>query len=165
MEKQLKARVQHKIDTYENWEKATNFTPLKGEIVIYTPDPKDPDDTRSVKIKVGDGTTLVGDLEFIETAATGGAGGGTATPQIQSDWNQKNPSKKDYIKNKPFYEEELNIDWDGTETENSFTAFGLTVYKVNDFKAEKYIIGSKYTNNFKSGLSYELDITTNNMGT
>ena len=104
MEKRLKTRVQHKIDTYENWELATSFSPLKGEIVVYTPDPKDPDDTRPVKIKVGDGTTLVGDLDFIETAAAGGAGGGgVATPQIQSDWLQENSSKKDYIKNKPFY--------------------------------------------------------------
>lgn len=160
MEKQLKTRIQHKIDTYENWEKAINFTPLKGEIIIYTTDENGYD---KVGLKIGNGKDNVKDLPFVETAAAGGAGGGATTPQIQSDWLQENSSKKDYIKNKPFYEEELNINWDGTETENFFTAFGLTVYKVNDFKAEKYIIGSKYTNNFKSGLSYELDITTNNM--
>ena len=119
MEKRkFNARVQHKIDTYENWGLATNFPPLKGEIVIYTPDPKDPDDTRPVKIKVGDGTTLVGDLDFIETASAGGAGGGTATPQIQSDWLQENSSKKDYIKNRPFYKETPEFDFKSNFAKN-----------------------------------------------
>lgn len=49
------ARLQHKIDTSENWSKATNFKPLKGEIIIYS-------DLK--KIKIGDGETLVNDLEF-----------------------------------------------------------------------------------------------------
>ena len=39
----------------ENWDKATNFIPLPGEIIVY-------DDLR--KIKIGDGVTLINDLPF-----------------------------------------------------------------------------------------------------
>lgn len=42
-------------------EKATNFVPLKGEIIIY-------DDLR--KIKIGDGVTKVGSLAFINDLDT-----------------------------------------------------------------------------------------------
>ena len=53
----FQGRLVQKHDTKANWEKATNFIPLKGEIILY-------DDLR--KIKIGDGTTNVNDLEFIE---------------------------------------------------------------------------------------------------
>ena len=32
-EKQLKTRIQLKIDTEENWSKATNFIPKEGEVI------------------------------------------------------------------------------------------------------------------------------------
>lgn len=54
--KTLTTRVQQKSDTSVNWAKATNFTPLKGEIIVYT-------DLN--KIKIGDGVTKVGVLEFV----------------------------------------------------------------------------------------------------
>ena len=54
-EKFLKGRFQQKSDTKENWEKAKNFIPLDGEIIVY----KD-----IKKLKVGDGVTTVGNLEF-----------------------------------------------------------------------------------------------------
>lgn len=53
--KEMKARVQQKIDTSANWAKATNFVPLKGEIIVYS-------DTN--QIKIGDGVTKVNDLKF-----------------------------------------------------------------------------------------------------
>ena len=53
--KEIKTRIQNKNDTSENWAKAVNFIPLKGEIIVYT-------DLR--KIKIGDGVTKVGALEF-----------------------------------------------------------------------------------------------------
>ena len=34
-EKNMKARIVHKHDTEANWLKATNFTPMKGEIIVY----------------------------------------------------------------------------------------------------------------------------------
>lgn len=62
-EKQISARTQQKIDLTANWEKATNFVPKKGEIIIYS----DGGGTGIPKMKVGDGTTKVGSLKFIES--------------------------------------------------------------------------------------------------
>ena len=59
--KTYQARVQSKIDTSQNWAKATNFVPLKGEICIYS-------DLH--RMKVGDGTTKINDLDFFETVAS-----------------------------------------------------------------------------------------------
>ena len=54
--KTFQGRIVQKHDTEANWDKATNFVPLKGEIIIY-------DDLK--KIKIGDGVTKVGNLAFI----------------------------------------------------------------------------------------------------
>lgn len=62
-EKQISARTQQKIDLTANWEKATNFIPKKGEIIVYS----DGGGTGVPKMKVGDGTTKVGSLKFIES--------------------------------------------------------------------------------------------------
>lgn len=54
------SRVILKHDTKINWDKATNFIPLKGEIIVY-----DRDDTYDYeRFKIGDGETLVGTLPF-----------------------------------------------------------------------------------------------------
>ena len=59
--KDILSRIQHKHDTQANWEKAVNFIPLEGEIIVY-----DVDGTYSYsRIKIGDGTTSVVDLPFI----------------------------------------------------------------------------------------------------
>lgn len=55
-EKTITTRVQMKTDTASNWGKATNFTPKKGEIIVYSGNPP--------RIKVGDGTTKVNALPF-----------------------------------------------------------------------------------------------------
>ena len=55
-EKTITTRVQMKTDTASNWKKATNFTPKKGEIIVYSGNPP--------RIKVGDGTTKVNALPF-----------------------------------------------------------------------------------------------------
>ena len=59
--KTFQGRIIQKHDTKANWDKATNFVPLKGEIIIY-------DDLK--KIKIGDGTTKVGSLAFINDLDT-----------------------------------------------------------------------------------------------
>lgn len=57
----VKTRVQNKYDTKENFDKAS-FIPLKGEIVFY-----DVDGTlANRRMKVGDGTTSIGELPFVE---------------------------------------------------------------------------------------------------
>ena len=58
--KEFKTRVQHKIDTPENWELAKNFKPLKGELIIYA-------DENTKELRIGDGETLVNDLPLINT--------------------------------------------------------------------------------------------------
>lgn len=61
-EKSLQARIQNKIDLTANWEKATNFIPKKGEIIVYS----DGGGTGIPKMKVGDGATKVGSLKFVD---------------------------------------------------------------------------------------------------
>ena len=60
-EKIFNTRIVHKHDTAENWDKAANFIPKAGELIIY-----DEDATHSYpRIKIGDGVKTVGALEFI----------------------------------------------------------------------------------------------------
>ena len=61
-EKTIKSRIIHKHDTEENWDKATNFIPKNGELIIY-----DKDATHAYKrIKIGDGVTNVKLLGFLD---------------------------------------------------------------------------------------------------
>ena len=59
-EKNIKTRIIHKHDTEENWNKATNFIPKQGELIVY--------DNDSIydyeRFKIGDGITNVNDLPF-----------------------------------------------------------------------------------------------------
>ena len=47
-------------DTEENWKKAINFIPKKGEIIVYDADDK----VDYQRLKIGDGITVVSDLPF-----------------------------------------------------------------------------------------------------
>ena len=59
--KTFKGRTQNKHDTEANWKVAANFKPLAGELIIY-----DKDNAHSTpRFKVGDGSTLVSDLPFV----------------------------------------------------------------------------------------------------
>lgn len=55
--KTLKTRLKQKRDSSANWAKATNFTPLAGEIIVYS-------DLNMIKI--GDGATKVSALPFLK---------------------------------------------------------------------------------------------------
>lgn len=63
MAKEYKVRQSQKTDTSENWDKASGFTPHKGEIIVYQ-------DGDNSKIKIGTGVTEVDKLPFV---AGGGA--------------------------------------------------------------------------------------------
>ena len=54
---EYKTRIQQKHAPSTDWAKATNFTPLDGEIIIYT-------DLN--RFKIGDGVTKVNDLKFAD---------------------------------------------------------------------------------------------------
>lgn len=65
-QKQLNGRLVNKHDVEANWAKATAFTPMKGELIIY-----DIDTTYNYeRIKVGDGVTKVNDLPFANDSIT-----------------------------------------------------------------------------------------------
>lgn len=61
---QIKGRMTQKADTEANWNKATGFVPLKGEICIYLPDSSNSEP----RIKVGNGSTNVVSLPFLSGA-------------------------------------------------------------------------------------------------
>ena len=57
----IKTRIQLKNDTEVNWDKAINFVPLQGEIIIYSADESHP----FSRIKIGNGLSTVSNLPFI----------------------------------------------------------------------------------------------------
>lgn len=68
-----KARIKNKRDLTENWNKATSFIPLEGEIIIYTDYSSYETEEYGEKvtkyipnIKIGDGKAYVTDLPFID---------------------------------------------------------------------------------------------------
>ena len=60
-EKKFKGRIVNKHDIESNWQLATNFTPLEGEIIIYDPD----SNNENSRVKIGDGVRNVNELPFI----------------------------------------------------------------------------------------------------
>jgi len=63
-EKILYGRMIQKHDLEANWLKATNFIPKQGEIIVYDKD----SNYNYERIKIGDGTTLVSALPFVDDA-------------------------------------------------------------------------------------------------
>ena len=59
--KTLKARLKMKHGKESEWTLATRFTPLEGEIIVYDVD----NNHTSPRFKVGDGTTNVNNLKFV----------------------------------------------------------------------------------------------------
>lgn len=82
IEKNMNTRIIHKHDIEANWEKAINFIPKQGEIIIYDIDAN----YNYERFKIGDGITTVNNLLFITS---------------QADWNQNDEFALDYIKNRP----------------------------------------------------------------
>ena len=65
-EKRIYGRAIQKHDVEANWLKATNFTPLQGEIIVYDADSTYP----YQRFKIGDGKTLVNNLPFMLPSPT-----------------------------------------------------------------------------------------------
>ena len=111
---EIMSRIVHKHDTETNWNKAINFIPLIGEIIVYDTD----ENYNYERFKIGDGKTTVINLPFqktnindlkavsydiaqeltdeqkIQARANIGAG----EPQVQSDLSQNDETAPDYIK-------------------------------------------------------------------
>ena len=58
--KEIKSRIIHKHDIEANWNKAVNFIPMQGEIIIYDID----SNYDFERAKIGDGVTSVVNLPF-----------------------------------------------------------------------------------------------------
>ena len=61
IEKNMNARIQNKHDIEANWNKALNFIPKIGEIIVYDID----DNYNYSRFKIGDGIRTINDLEFL----------------------------------------------------------------------------------------------------
>lgn len=129
-EKRINGRLVQKHDIQSNWERATNFTPMAGEIIIY-----DIDENYSYeRIKIGDGVQNVNTLPFVDDAlrtelieqinnvdtkvneVSTLVGDTSVSDQIneallnsQADWDQTDSTKPDYIKNKPDENDALEL--------------------------------------------------------
>lgn len=64
IEKNTNVRIQQKHDIEANWKKAVNFIPKAGELIVYDVD----ENCDYSRVKVGDGVTKVGDLEFVKAS-------------------------------------------------------------------------------------------------
>lgn len=100
--KTFQGRIVQKHDTKANWDKATNFVPLKGEIIIYD---------GLNKIKIGDGTTTVVNLPYSTTINYNDL---TNKPTIPSVGNgtltiQKNGTKIDTFTANATVDKTINI--------------------------------------------------------
>lgn len=94
-QKTFNSRIINKHDTEANWLKATNFIPRQGEIIIY-----DTDSTHSYeRFKIGDGVTVVSSLPFADETKVNAAD--LADIAYSGSWND--------LEDKPFYEEEVNV--------------------------------------------------------
>lgn len=63
--KVVNTRIQLKNDTEDSWNKAVNFVPKQGELIIYNAEPNSTDEARLFpRFKVGDGITTVVNLPF-----------------------------------------------------------------------------------------------------
>lgn len=85
-EKKITSRIVHKHDIETNWNKATNFIPLKGELIVY-----DIDSTHDYeRIKIGDGVTKVSALSFADdTKVDKISGKGLSTNDYTTDEKNK----------------------------------------------------------------------------
>ena len=165
MEKQIKARIQHKIDTYAHWSLAKNFVPYEGELIIYT---TDENGDKNIGLKIGDGVKNVIDLDFLTLPSNGQAVAPGAS-QIQTDYNQNDDNQIDYIKNRPFYslppEHSFNfrgvkkfnsITWDGNISNNPLE---LNVTPVEFMGGMRFFKVAEQTLNFDDILNSTLYIT------
>lgn len=91
-QKRVSSRIIPKHDIEANWNKAINFVPIKGEIIVYDAD----ENYNYQRIKYGDGVTKVTELPF------------HTKPM---NWNQNDEKEVDYIENRPVYEDIVEVDY------------------------------------------------------
>lgn len=149
-EKNIKSRIIHKHDVEANWILATNFTPQKGELIVYDID----DNYTYERIKMGDGVQNVNDLPFVDEAlrtellaqiddidekvdaVSTLVGDTSVSDQIneallssQSNWTQNDSTAVDYIENRPFYDSiKSNLIYVSSSNQPTATTFSDGLY-------------------------------------
>lgn len=63
----MKERIQIKHDVATNWEKAKNFIPLAGELIIYDGIIENGEYIEKPRLKIGDGIHKLNELPFMDT--------------------------------------------------------------------------------------------------
>lgn len=97
--KNISTRLIHKHDIEANWEKATGFIPMQGEIICYDVD----ENYTYERIKIGDGIQDVNALPFLSSL----------DDNVKPDYAQNDPAAPDYIKNRLAYTETKALTYDG----------------------------------------------------
>lgn len=170
-EKIIVGRLVQKHDLEEHWLLATNFAPKQGELIVYDKD----SEHEYERLKIGDGTTNVNDLPFVEDAlkeslleqintidgkvdaVSALVGDKSISEQInaaaannQSDWDINDETNPAYIKNRPFYTESEFVTFveEQTVTVNSELWAWLTVEHTPFVAGQTYTVvfnGTEYT--------------------
>ena len=134
-EKNISSRIIHKHDIEANWNKAVNFIPKAGEIIIY-----DRDETYDYeRFKIGDGETAVAVLPF---------------GSIQSDWNQNDETALDYVKNRTHWVDEGYVDFIPVQEFQFSTQMGVNISTVSELWP--LVVGETYLVTF-DGVEYECE--------
>lgn len=117
-EKRLNGRIVNKHDIEANWLKATNFTPMLGELIVYDVD----ENHDHERIKIGDGVTNVNELPF-----------------YAGSWND--------LDDRPVENEVIHtVTWDGNTEGLTSVHTGMgDVYKISDLTPSKeLLIGQRF---------------------
>ena len=142
IEKNMNTRIQHKHDTEANWNKAVNFIPKTGELIVYDID----ENYNYSRFKIGDGVRTINNLEFSQTDLTGYAtesyvNEGLATKQPVGDYALKSDIPTDYLKAVPAeYVTEYELNSKGYLTEQSLDGLATETF-VTEQIAGKADIG------------------------
>lgn len=152
-EKNMSTRIIHKHDIEANWNKATNFIPKQGELIVYDPD----ENCSYQRIKIGDGTTKINDLNFTK------ASGYVAQPEAPYDtslfWLDTDDDTVDGgggvsswndLTDKPFYLETTTIDpiFNGNLTDREIIevpGIGYAVKMTPEYVPVSDMIGASMT--------------------
>ena len=154
-EKKINTRITNKHDTEVNWNKANNFIPKSGELIIYDAD----DNYDYPRVKIGDGETIVSLLPFF-VSGSDEVYIGTEEPTDENVkiWINPEDTADSYIT-----EEELNkkvdkVEGKGLSTNDYTTAEknklgalpSVTEDNYDIINADDYVINAKILNVAKS---------------
>ena len=144
-EKNIKTRIIHKHDTEENWNKATNFIPKQGEIIVY-----DIDSSHSYeRIKVGDGTTNVNSLPYM----------GEITVDAELSATSENPVQNKTVK--AALDKKINKPTNISEGLFGFNSVGSGIIREITFSGNAVEIDTENISNNKALKEYVASKTVN----